>query len=503
MSKGAKAALKEKHQSPRGEKSSSALPVQRRVARYAPVASNSKLLAFIHFISDHGFKKGSIDIYRCPRNQLHWLVRRGDESCSYTCALRVLTEIVSTVFDEYKISLKKMEGIPIVPYPSIQSSQYFKYNGPPTLPTLGINNSDLQEIMEEDAGTHSNMIDSSSDLYDNPHSTLLNGENEKGADRCHNTTDSIELPLLEDTPVIGSIISDMQKMTKDEITLFMDGETHYLRQVMRIVLDNAVNFSVLKSGGSSSGFQQLLDGIRGFMALRKRLTGASFWNLLELSDSNLPKNALTAAFGPLLKDMEASSRRTYMAYFSMVEAEVQKIWTPTMLSEGIKFVGIDEFNQEFILNKCPGFETHFTAEDKKEIYRRLPALVQECIAYACAPDEIIYKHLGDIVGPPSRGLPQTSFRTENQWADNEENNRRRPLLTEPSLNPPDRPVPKNAIPVSALDFSRHRGCILTSDSIKAGLAVQASYKAGLLQEKELKRQAQLQIQNDGKITEKS
>ncbi len=119
-----------------------------------------------------------------------------------------------------------------------------------------------------------------------------------------------------------------------------------------------------------------------------------------------------------------------MADFSMIEAEVQKIWIPSMLSEGIKLIGIDEFNQEFILNNCPGFETHFTAEDKNEIYRRLPALIQECIPHACAPDELIFKHLGDIVGPPSRGLPQSSFRKENQWDDDEETNRRKQLLVD-------------------------------------------------------------------------
>ncbi len=76
----------------------------------------------------------------------------------------------------------------------------------------------------------------------------------------------------------------MQSLTKEEATLFMDGQTHYLQQVLRIVMsgDCPCIQSVLKSGGNCSGFQQLLDAIRGFMALRKRLTGPDFWKVLEI-----------------------------------------------------------------------------------------------------------------------------------------------------------------------------------------------------------------------------
>ena len=382
MTTGATAALNKNHQSPRGQRSKSALPVQRRVARYAPVATNTKLLAFIHFISDHGFKEKSIDIFRCPRNNLHWLVRRGDDSCNYTCALRVLTEIVGTVFDEYKNSLRDLERTPIVPTALVQSSKYAMYNGPAL--RLGMNSRDLNFILEESTELISNYI--SEDSFDRPSSPSLFKDDVMNNDAPLENGEENEEPQMENhvndqEPIIGSIVNELQQMTKSELTLFMDGETHYLRQVMRIVLDKKTNYSVIKSGGSSSGFQQLLDAVRGFMALRKRLTGASFWQLLELSDNDLPKNAITNAFGPLLNGMEASSRRTYMAYFSMIEAEVQKIWTPSMLSEGLKLVGIDSFNQEFILNKCPGYETHFTAEDKAEIYRRLPALIQECIPH--------------------------------------------------------------------------------------------------------------------------
>ena len=486
MSAGAMEALKEKHQSARGQKSSEALPVQRRVARYAPVATNTKLLAFIHYITDHEFVKGSIDIFRCPRNKLHWLVRRGDGSCGYTCALRVLTEIVGTVFDEYKTSLKELEDVPVVPTALIQPGHFAMYNGPTK---LGIGSNEVGAIMA-DPEYHENEveIEQSNDLENSIQSIALINDRVNDNDEVGNK-DIVEEPEdndISNAPIVNSIIDELRKMTKSEITLFMDGETHYLRQVMRIVLDNKTNHNVIKSGGSSSGFQQLLDSIRGFMALRKRLTGASFWKLLELNDNDLPKNELTAAFGPLLRDMDASSRRTYMAYFSMIEGEVQKIWTPAMLSQGVKMIGIDDFNQEFILNKCPGYETHFTAEDKAEIYRRLPALIKECIPHSCAPDDLIYTHLGDIVGPPSRGLPTTSFRKDNQW--DSQDDPQMNLLMEPALNTPDRPVSKNAIPVSALDFGRHRAYLLTSDSIKAGLAVQADYKAGLIRAKKEKEQ---------------
>jgi hypothetical protein len=43
----------------------------------------------------------------------------------------------------------------------------------------------------------------------------------------------------------------MKEMTKSEATLFMDGQTHYLRQVMRVVLGNDFSPSIIKSGGSS------------------------------------------------------------------------------------------------------------------------------------------------------------------------------------------------------------------------------------------------------------
>ena len=106
------------------------------------------------------------------------------------------------------------------------------------------------------------------------------------------------------------------------------------------------------------------------------------------------------------------------------------------------------------------------------------------------------------MGPPSRGLPQSAFRNDNQWDDEQENNHMRPLLMEPSLNPPDRPVPKNAISVSELDFGRHRAYLLTSDSIKSGIAVQASYKASLLRAKEEKERVRVLVQQE-KILKKA
>ena len=128
----------------------------------------------------------------------------------------------------------------------------------------------------------------------------------------------------------------MQSLTKEEATLFMDGQTHYLRQVLRIVMsgDCPSIQSVLKSGGNCSGFQQLLDAIRGFIALRKRLTGPDFWKVLETPDHLRSESNLTREFGHLLGCMDPSSRRTFMCYFSVIETEVQRIWTPKMINDG-------------------------------------------------------------------------------------------------------------------------------------------------------------------------
>lgn len=89
-------------------------------------------------------------------------MRRGDDSCSYTCALRVLTEIVGVVFGEHKTTLKELEGTPIVPFASVQPSQYMHYNGPPPR-FLGMNNNDLLNTMEEDQGYQSNEFDNEFD----------------------------------------------------------------------------------------------------------------------------------------------------------------------------------------------------------------------------------------------------------------------------------------------------------------------------------------------------
>jgi hypothetical protein len=309
-------------------------------------------------------------------------------------------------------------------------------------------------------------------------------------DEDHDDDDAPLLPEDNQARLHQDIVADMIVETMGEPTLFMDGQNHQLKQMFQLIREDLFPGSMLKSGGSCSPFQQTLDFMKGFMNMHQFFKGATFKASLETPDKSKVANSLTEAFEPALTKVAAASRRVFLTYFGELESLVQKTFTPKGIHGAWVGVGVAEFDQEQIFNRCPGWDRAFSAAEKLEIHARMPLVVAEAAPLGYASDESIFKHMGDLIGPPSRGLPGAAplVGPPVQIAVAEPPDpiplllppivqqvaqRVQPLLV-PRLNPPAKAVSANATSLQHLAFDRWRASFWTKANINAAMAMQAA-----------------------------
>ena len=292
----------------------------------------------------------------------------------------------------------------------------------------------------------------------------------------------------------------MIKAMKDEPTLFMDGENHQLQQIFQLLVHDLFRGSVLKSGGSCSPTQQLLDYIKAFMTLHNFFNGVTLQRALETPDDLKIPNCLTREFGPALAVIDSASRRVFLTYFHELEDLVERTYDHKTIQKGWIAIGATDFDQERQLARCPGWNDQFTADEKLEIHACMPKIVRDCAPLGYATDESIYEHLGHLIGPPSRGLPGATPLVGPVVAEavvlppidhQAPQTTTQTRLLIPRLTPPDAHVGVAKMSLQQMAFSRWRASFWTKDNILMAISMQGDAQRAIENIKTARMEANL------------
>jgi hypothetical protein len=150
-----------------------------------------------------------------------------------------------------------------------------------------------------------------------------------------------------------------------------------------------------------------MDRIKAFLQIRAFFNGSEFLKLLQLKDSEIQPNSLMREWSSLLTCVPPASRRVFPRFLYAFPTQCSKHVTEVTLRNGWKNIFVYPFNQRGMFEVVPGYKKNLTDEQRDALDTRIPKIVNECIlfGYANASDEMIYKHCGDIIGKPRRGLP--------------------------------------------------------------------------------------------------
>lgn len=469
-----------------------------------PIVSLDKLLAFIIVIKDRDLGQGEIKLFRCPENQLYWMVTEGSGANQYDLALRVIGEIVSVVIKEDQVVKRLLRAQPIAAVEIQQPAELAGLVGKLRAKVQGEQGVDAEEDMAVD------LEERGEEGEEGEEGAAVGPETEEPPVDMEDIEDDGHQAQVEDTAAAAraDIVAGAIANMKDEPTLFMDGEGHQLKQIFQLLDHDKFPGSIFKSGGSCSPFQQTLDVMKAFMTIRKFLNGHEFQASLALPDNKKVVNALTRGFGPHLSKIASASRRVFITFLGEIGSLVAKAYTPKSIRKAWGLVGAVEFNQEMILGRCPGWEAAFSQTEKLAIHKRMPLIVQEAASLGYASDESIMKHMGDLIGPPSRGLPNAAplVGPQPQAAQNmagaaaavavgaalpliiQPAHVQGPMLAAPRLNPPTKPIPANATPLQLLGIDRWRASFWTKAYLNAAMAFQAAAQNAKEEDKQAKLQ---------------
>ena len=90
----------------------------------------------------------------------------------------------------------------------------------------------------------------------------------------------------------------------------------------------------------------------------------------------------------------------------MFPSLIEKFTTELVIENGWKDIFVHTFNQRGMLEVVPGYNSKLSDNDRVTIDERIPTITEEVTqsGLPTVDDEIIFKHLGNIIGPPQRGL---------------------------------------------------------------------------------------------------
>ena len=127
--------------------------------------------------------------------------------------------------------------------------------------------------------------------------------------------EAITDPDVEDVPqdeLMRQIQKEGAEMMNNRGILFLDGEENFLAGVLRWLDISKVD--LLKSGGSCTAFQQLMDKVKSFMNIKQFFNGNKFAHILKKPDEDILPNDLMNAWEPHLKSVPMASRRVFLFF---------------------------------------------------------------------------------------------------------------------------------------------------------------------------------------------
>ena len=101
-----------------------------------------------------------------------------------------------------------------------------------------------------------------------------------------------------------------------------------------------------------------------------------------------------------------ASRRVFIRFLYTFPTQIDKHVTELTLRKGWRDIFVYPLNQRGMFEVVPAYR-NLSDEEKEELDARVPDIIAECIEQgsANASDEVIFKHVGHIIGQPRRGLP--------------------------------------------------------------------------------------------------
>jgi hypothetical protein len=493
MAPGSTEALKGKGRSAASTKKKEAPAVQRRPMKYFIVCSRTRMLAAVILLKDRLFPSESVRLFRSHELPEHFLVAIGPDADQNVLADRVMSEIVDLVIKEDCDRLDRLAGLgpveemgtrvqpPVGDY-HIHNPETSSFSSRPSEATRHAVHTQLVRLDDDDEGPAED----------------VEGEKceEQEGDEEENDEDAAAMLVVEDdkkTEEEGDEERDRQKQEQYRRPLFfLDGEKSFLNAVLGRMTDlDGLCFDLIKSGGSCTAFQQLLDKIKAFMQLHGFFGGVDFRRILELPDSAIEPNALMREWAPVIADCDPASRRTFERFFFCFPTQLQKHINEITLGKGWANIWVWPFNQRKMLEVVPSYSADLSDEQRDALDKLMPVMVQAVASAgsANASDELINHYVGHIIGGPRRGLsndspeippmfePQGEDEAEEKAAEDQPPAKK---AARTSMKVVDRAVTS----LQRMYFDRWRASYFTPSTLRAALALKAKLIAETAQKKE-------------------
>jgi hypothetical protein len=496
MASSSKAKLKSKGRSSASTKSKDAPPLQRRSIQYFIVAGIDRVLAAVILMKDKSWS--DLRLFRSERKPQYFLVCEGSGVSKQELAERVEFEIINVVIseDSQRVDREDSYGPAIEmgqeegnAYRLLSPDLHPEHHHPPDRDGFGrMLGSDDDADEEEHVSAAAMMIGVPGDSDDDQDGDLRDSnsrqemeEGEEG-DAEAGTEDSEE---------------ELERLWQEMFNrpLFcQDGERNFLAAVLSLLEFDRLCFDLIKSGGSCTAFQQLMDRVKSFLQIRGFYNGAEFRKILQLPDADIPKTSLIKEWEDIFKPVDPASRRVFLRFLYTFPTQVDKHITELTLRKGWRDIFVYPFNQRGMFEVVPAY-SKLTDEEKEELDSLMPGIVAECIkdGSANASDEVIYKHVGHIVGPPRRGLPGDTDAAraprivdldEGEGEGEEEVEEQQPARKKGTSGPKKRAV----MSLQRMFFNRWRAAYFTPDSYRKALAEKAQHIVDTALAKERKAQ---------------
>ena len=503
MAEGSKAELAKRGRSAASTKSKNAPKTQRRSIQYVVVAGIQRALAAVALMKDKNWS--GLRLFRSQRMPKFFLVCEGTGVSKKELAERVEFEIINKVIkeDSKRVDEEASYGEAVEMEQESERAYHISpeldadLRLPPTRGSLDMILGSDDEADQDNEKAEKMSVDGS-DFDESEH--VSDKEWEESRRQEEDGGEEEEGDADADSEFTYKRLKQLWREMYGRPLFFQDGERNFLVAVLALLGFDRLCFDLLKSGGSCTAFQQLLDRIKSFLQIRGFYNGREFQKILELQDKDIPKTSLISEWEHIFEPVDPASRRVFLRFLYAFPTQIDKHITELTLRKGWRDIFVYPFNQRGMFEVVPGY-SKLTDEEKVELDARIPDIIAACIkeGSANASDELIYKHVGHIIGTPRRGLPgdrdaarpprvvdlDEGVEEGDEGEEDAEAEAEQPAKKKGSSGRKERAI----MPLERMFFNRWRAAYFTPETYRRALAVQAQRVADAAMAKEQKAQA--------------
>lgn len=146
----------------------------------------------------------------------------------------------------------------------------------------------------------------------------------------------------------------------------------------------AALIELMKHAASCSRIQQACDVSKSFLITRQ----------MANIDHGFPDAPYTKHLESILKECDAASRRTFIAFLRQAVYIFDKAFAAPIIQQGWKTAGIVPFNPDTILQRCTSY-SKMTADQGKCLRDMIPAVIAEASVTGEVSDKFMQDQAGD------------------------------------------------------------------------------------------------------------